>query len=54
MDFVCGFDSCGQVAMTTEYFPHENQSLFLELVGREKLPKKSSPTCSINLWSLVH
>lgn len=40
MGFVWGFDSCGQAALTTEYFPCEIQSLFLELVDREKLPKK--------------
>lgn len=40
MDFVWGFDSCRQAAITTEYFPCEIQSLFLELVDREKLPKK--------------
>lgn len=40
MGFVWGFESGGQAALTTEYFPCEIQSLFLELVDREKLPKK--------------
>lgn len=53
MCFVWGFDSCGQAAITTENFPCEIQSLFLELVDREKLPKKLAHF-SLDLWSLMH